>query len=285
MREALLRVSAIGIEWERSRFGQYVWALNEAASPQPSEGAKLLMFEAASQLTLLLFSSACWDSVEPRLLRRTLEQVFSGPATVDSPDDKPRNTLLELTTAACLKEHGFEVALTDEKEDVGLRHPAVGYGAVECKRPTKIDSVLSNLQKIGKQLRHRRRDGANFGVAVIGADRLLEPSTVGFSADSLEEVRAATDEIIRHLSLYFLEQARTVGCDLIPDAEIGVIIFSHAVVISPLLILHPFCVVAPFPLIAPGSMPPGLDAMFTGDTMGPLTKYLIRRSPIDVTVK
>lgn len=173
------RIERLGLDWSNSRFGRYAEITASHRTPtrafldayHQDDSLKELTFEAGAQLIQLLMAATVWDNFNTALLKRTAAEVLKGEPLTADPDDKPRNSLLELVTAALLADQGFGVQLTKEREDVRLSCPGLPNGAAECKRPLTVDGVQQNLQKIGGQLRRRKRAGAGFGVAVIGADR------------------------------------------------------------------------------------------------------------------
>ena len=122
------------------------------------------MFEVGAQISQVVLAATVWRQLDQHLLRSSLKAVFQGPA-LDAPDDDlPRNTLLELVAAAVLAGR-FRPQLTTRAEDVRITHPEIGLGAVEAKRPLRDRTLLSNLNRIGEQLRTRELLGSLYGVA------------------------------------------------------------------------------------------------------------------------
>jgi hypothetical protein len=279
---SLSRLTELRMPWGQSRFGRYAEVLREVQTPRPSTDAKNLAFEAASQLMQLAFSVPCWSTADEPILRRTLKDILAGPLVAIGDDDKPRNTLLEVLTASLLMQHGFDVRLTINAEDAALHHPKLGQGAVECKRPAKLKNVFKSLKKIGKQLRSRRAAGARFGIAVMGADRLVMSPSEQFIAATVEEVDDVTGEMSKDLARFVLQEAMIDGCDVAPAAEIAVVVLSGTVAVRQPRVLRPFCVWSPLPLVSPSTMPKELDDVFAGPPAGALQPHLARRATLFV---
>jgi hypothetical protein len=108
---------------------------------EESNEIQRLTFEAGSQLVQVTLAESIWKDLDRARLRAALKIVVDGPEVSDDPDDRPRNTLLELVAAADLADRGFKVNLTRKKEDVALECPGVGAGAAECKRPARLETI------------------------------------------------------------------------------------------------------------------------------------------------
>ena len=143
-----------------------------------------------------------------------------------------------------------------------LDHPELGRGAIECKRPLHDESLLSNLNEIGRQLRNREKNGSVYGFATIGADRILGLAEgLVRGCDSIEDLTDGNQRKIGRLIGQILTMSRDPACSLVPPAKIGVVVVSGAVQIRKLRIIYPFCYAAPFPLVDPSQLPRGLDEL------------------------
>jgi len=179
---ALNAVSALGVRWKSSRFDTYRGILADSIKwewpPrfQTADDKKrfFTFIEGHSQATQLIGASGFWSVLDPSLLCRMLDKIVKGSALpVDADEDDPsRNVLFELSTARYLSLAGFNVQITDEKEDV-LASAAGHDFAVECKRPASFKTLEKNLIKIRKQLVARRHVAQRHGVAVIAIDRIV----------------------------------------------------------------------------------------------------------------
>jgi hypothetical protein len=287
LRHALAEAEGAGATVARSRFAEYISVLEAAAAPAPSfskkgeERHRALIFEAGSQLQQLVLASATFRHLSPPLLRKTLRKVFDGDVFAASEDDKPRSTLLELVTAAVALDFGFTISLTKDLEDVRIEHPAIGQGAIECKRPLRLSGLLQNLQKAGMQLRNREKGGSTFGVVAIGVDRISGLAGAQLSAIDIDEEGAVTDQIIRDVSVAVLDASRDVACGLAPPAVLAIIVLSGAIVLDRPRALRMFSKVGFVPLTTPANIPPALDDLFRRGPApeSPLHNYLVEPVP------
>ena len=251
----LARVTGPGLDWRGSRFAAYrdeLVAHRTAARDfveafRRDEGRQRLLFETGGQLLQLVLASAVWDHLDQRLLNQNLEIVLAGPALDPTDDDRPRNTLLELVAAANLADR-FQVSLTANAEDVRLDHPVLGQGAVECKRPKRVDNILGNLNKISSQLRARERAGSRFGVAVVGADRIAALASQAHEAPTIDVADGSMDDLAKIVFKRVLRDAWDVACDLLPSAYFATVIVTGSILVREPLHLRPVCQVLDFHL-------------------------------------
>jgi hypothetical protein len=256
----LERVEKLGVTWRGSRFEAYRNELAAHRAPTPEfvkafhEDAtkQRLTFEAGMQFTQLIMAERAWDALEAHLVKKTLAAVFEGP-TIDPPsDDRPRNTLLELLAASMLVGH-FKTRLTAKAEDVRLDHPEIGRGAVESKRPLHMEKLLSNLNEIGRQLRSREAGGSQYGVAVIGGDRIAQTASNAFESETAEEAYGAVRDMATTLAHQVEHVSRDIACDVVPAASRAIVIVTGAVLVrKPRAILQPVVSAIGFPLGDPG---------------------------------
>ena len=237
------------------------------------EHVRRLTFEAGSQLIQLVLAEVVWDRLDQARLRAALREIVEGPDLSDHPDDQPRSTLLELVTAADLADHGFIVNLTKSKEDVALACPDVGPGAAECKRPVHLESILSNLQKIGQQLRQREKAGSRFGVAVVGADRIAHFHRQMYEAADVDEVNAATAALTEALGKRVDEAIEDTTSNLVPSAAFMTIVLTGSVLIREPFHLRPLVVIARRQLVEDAAVPPPLRNHMYGPTRKLLARF------------
>jgi hypothetical protein len=179
------RLSQYDVHWAGTRFDKYRASLEAAAgwtSPrivntEQDRQEDRLFWEASSQAQQLIRSADTWEDFEEATIKLKLKEVMDGaalPSSDPAVDDGPRNTLLELMSAAYLRLSGFEVQITDGKEDILAETQGLSF-AVECKRPTSENSVEKNLNKLRRQLRERRKAALvpKHGMAIIGIDRII----------------------------------------------------------------------------------------------------------------
>jgi hypothetical protein len=188
--------------------------------------------------------------------------VIGGDAIVDSDDDKPRDTLLDLVTAKVARDIGLNPSLTADDEDVRLDCPGVGRGAIECKRPRRPDTLRKNLIRIGNQLRERAKAGSTFGMATIGADRLLglADGRVLRGRDRQEVERITNAASLRVLN-DVQATARDPASRLVPAASAALVVVAGAVQLSNRQGIYLFGHVGQFPLLELSQMPPELERL------------------------
>lgn len=247
--EAVLAgVTDFGVDWRGTRFATYreefvACARNSSefiAAFRANEKRRRLTFEMASQFLQLMLAETVWHRLDRALLRRALLTVVSGPELDPSDDDRPRNTLLELVAAAYLADR-FAVSLTASDEDVRLDHPLLGQGAVECKRPKAVGNLLPNLNTLGAQLRKRKKHGSQFGVAVVGGDRIAQLAGAAYEGQSIHEVDSCMRKMAFTLVNRVEQDCADPACDLLPDACYSLIVLTGATLVRNPLHVRPVC--------------------------------------------
>lgn len=204
---------------------------------------------------------------------RHLQEIVAGPELTESDDDKPRNTLLELVTAALLSDRGFDVDITKDREDVTLQCPGAGKGAAECKRPSRCENILPNLRRIGEQLRQREKRGSNFGVAVLGLDRASGLCRAIHEAETVDELDWALTLIRNDAAARVAEAVQDPACNVVPAAVCGVVVISGAVLIRKPRHIRPFCTEEPMALVDESQIHPEIVSRMNHPPKGPLEKF------------
>jgi hypothetical protein len=92
---------------------------------------------------------------------------------VDS-DSEARNMLLEFTAAAVIREAGFHVTMTVEREDVRGSLDGLPDLLIECKRPASTGSLGTSIHKCCAQFLRRGRQLGTVGMVLIGVDRTFD---------------------------------------------------------------------------------------------------------------
>lgn len=195
-----------GVRWRGTRFDAYKRRILAAADltypgPVPFAGdavGQAEFFEGASQAQQLMDASNLLAVDAPEVAAR-LRLVMAGqvlPPADDEADDRPRNTLVELTTAALLHRRRFSVRLPSAAEDVFLEIDDLLPFRVECKRPAHSGTLEKNLKRLRHQLRGRCADGKSRGMAVVAVDRMLGfVGGVGISPDGPGLLRYLTESM------------------------------------------------------------------------------------------
>ena len=177
----------MGVRWRGTRFDRYFDLMRLLVDGRPTDVVRSteeaeLLDEALVQASQLAQATALIATVDRVVLARKLSATMNGPdlQPIDSSDDMPRNVLFELSVGATFLDHGFSVSMTEEDEDLVVRHVNVPrLLVVECKRPAVSNgpSVIAafdrNLKRACRQLRERNlaaRGAA--GVVVLGMDRV-----------------------------------------------------------------------------------------------------------------
>jgi hypothetical protein len=236
-REILAQIKAMGLDWKSpgsDRFVRYLEVLELITNPPPglfdtvndkTDDTRKLIMIGANQVLQLQLAAETFPHLDPDLLKRNLKKILAGPALPQGNDDEPRDTLLEMVAAANALDYGFKPSLTAVDEDVRLDHPTLGQGAIECKRPRGWKTLKKNLTKIGDQLRERETTGSKYGIAVIGADRLLEvhDGDVNSCADLAEE-RRVTQKMLGLAVNAFAQVSRDTKSRLVPPAIGGIVV-------------------------------------------------------------
>jgi hypothetical protein len=228
VRKAIARASDLGVS-PQGRFQAYLTHLDLAAPVPAGESlpfadseSQQLYLEALTQCTQLVSSWKIWPLVSAKSLRRKLAQIFSGPVMpLPSPaDDRARNTLLELTTAALLWSHHFELETPRDATDVVVDAEGVTF-SVECKRPAAGTGLESNVGRLAKQL--ETRHGGHLKMAVIGADRMLSLSGGFWSARSMNHLNAAIQQQ-SHAIAEVMRRWSNQGQTLFPRVVAGAVV-------------------------------------------------------------
>jgi hypothetical protein len=277
----LASIDGAGIDWRPTRFGRYRGIIEQhrmrtdefVRNYQADESVQKLTFEACAQLAQLVFSEAAWSLLDPGRLRRHLQEIVAGPELTESDDDKPRNTLLELVTAALLSDRGFDVDITKDREDVTLQCPGAGQGAAECKRPLRCENILPNLRKIGEQLRERERSGSRFGVAVLGLDRATGLCREACEAETVDDLDRALTLIRKDAAARVAKAVRDPACNVVPAAVYRVVVVSGAVLIRNPLHFLPFCTEEPRALVDESQIHPEIVSRMNHVPKGPLDRF------------
>ncbi len=235
-------VDLMGVRWTGTRFQQYLRLLEEASRmtypcPFPWEGdpeRQKLFFESACQCQQLMDAVEVLESAEPNVAAEKLEKIVKGtqlpPADVHVPD-APRNTLFELATAASLRRSGFTVNITRFDEDARAEFRGLLPFLVECKRPAHDGSLLKNLKDARHQLKKRRASGKDYGLAVIGIDRLIGISGEAPVVDTEELFLAAVERTLHGQKRRIEEVQLQTGEKLFPHASIAGVLLVAAVFI------------------------------------------------------
>jgi hypothetical protein len=228
----------------------------------------------------LFLASQAFKYLEDARLKAAMLDVLDGNHLDDGsktvPKTKPRDTLLELVTAAATLDYQFKIRLTKEKEDVCLEYPGLGRGAIECKRPSHAGKLLDALNVAAGQL--RKREAADYGIVCIGGDRLARFSGgQRIGVDTLDDEDRLTGDKTREIVKQILALTRDPACWISSSAKIGMVVVAGAVRVRyPKLFLRPFCRVAAFPLVEPSTIPATLDQLFIKPLdNGVLTPYLV----------
>lgn len=237
LRGTLEKIESRGVKWKNTRFGRYLDVIDKFSQyefPRPfpfAEPNELALFsEAACQAQQLIDSEGAWPNTPPEVLRQKLALVVQGPDITppDHSDDKGRNALVELTTAAMLARRNFTVCLTGQEEDISATFPGLPRFVVECKRPTHQGRLKKHVKALRHQLESRRKPG-EYGIAVIAADRLLGMSELGGSVDAEADVErlvmGGVHKVIKAIKEAEVE-ARTT---LAPHASMAAILLVGAI--------------------------------------------------------
>jgi hypothetical protein len=205
LKRVLAEAHALGVT-DPGRFTDYLNAL-EAFSKlsfpraQPWGDDAALTWEANAQATQLVTSNRIWSIVNQDALRSALLRIMRGEVLPpqEEEDDQPRNTLLELTTAALLHYKNFSVDLTVRDEDVIATADGLPGFAIECKRPATAKGLLRNLARAKSQLQTRYKKGRQHGIAVFGVDRVLNLVGEGLVARDRAHIEAGIHGKLRQL--------------------------------------------------------------------------------------
>lgn len=203
-RAGLGRLSSLGVRWKGTRFETYRDLLLEAAARtyprridwRNDRPALLEELEAIGQTIQLGCAVALRSHVDRKLLEERLRFVVGGRAIPTEDDDKPRNTLLELTTGFLLAHGGAGVDLTSAKEDLVVRLPGVPPLPVECKRPLADFTVERNVKTVRHQLEDIRDRYPLGGLAVLGLDRVAGVSGELGNVDTPADLPKAVKEVL-----------------------------------------------------------------------------------------
>lgn len=234
-------MTALGVKWETTRFALYKQRWEKAANRSYPRIIKSkdfdeerLFFEAASQCQQLVRSSQIWADIDCAVLISKLEKVLKGRELppLDNLDDEPRNTLLELMTAAMLKRCGFEVQLTGQQADVIATRPGIPLLAVECKRPSSVKAIQRNLRRLRDQLTKRCHTGELVGMPVIGIDRISELAGSFVSTQSTDMVEQIVVAKTKKIANDILDVAWRQKITFAPMAPLGAVILVGTVYVG-----------------------------------------------------
>lgn len=179
-RVALGRLESLGVAWKGTRFETYLRLLEDAVSRtyprridwKNGRAEFLAELEAIGQTAQLACALQLRERVERDLLVERLRFVVSGRPIPTEVDDKPRNTLLELTAGYLLFHGGAGVELTTAREDLVIHLPGVPPIPAECKRPLGPWTVERNVKGARRQLEATRNRYPAGGLVVFGLDRV-----------------------------------------------------------------------------------------------------------------
>jgi hypothetical protein len=232
MAAVLAEADRNGISWQQTRFGQYLNLLKGASCAQSHEAlpfqdyrSQCEFWEALNQSTQLVSSCAIWSRLDPALLREKLTLVMKGSLMPPegTHDDTPRNTLLELTTAALFWSHHFEVESPPDARDVIVVADGTRF-SIECKRPASKKTLEQNIRRLSHQLRARPSNTVR--LAIIGADRLLDFSGSFLKTPTLHTLNAGVQKLSQALSFRMMHWSSS-GRRLFPDVPAaGVVIVT-----------------------------------------------------------
>jgi hypothetical protein len=238
---ALVEVEACVPRVKSTRFGRYLELLEEVATlsfpcpfPWKDDDAKQRRFyEAASQCQQLMDGLDVLRGAEPAIATDRLQRVTKGselpPTDPGAPDDA-RNTLFELATAAALVRAGFDVRVPrDGQEDLQATYPGLLPFVVECKRPTQDAALPRNVKKARHQLKGRRTQDKQYGLAVFGMDRLLGLAGEATVVPSEQTLLAAVDRTLLRQKRRIDDIQATTGDQLYPHATIAGLLLVGAV--------------------------------------------------------
>jgi hypothetical protein len=205
LRHILAEATRLGVN-DHGRFTEYLRALETFARLQfPRRDVwgpeAALTWEANAQADQLVTSRSIWPIVNQEALRVALVRIMRGdplPPQEDD-DDQPRNTLLELTTAALLNRQKIDVNLTVGDEDVIASIKGLPDFSIECKRPASEKGLLRNLAVAKSQIEARYNHGRHHGIVVLGVDRSLGFAGSGFVARDSMQIQAVVHKKLKEL--------------------------------------------------------------------------------------
>ena len=209
-----------GVKWRGTRLNRYLDDLNVSAtwSFPRDEGKRLPVFyDAINQAQLLTGAAKVWAQLDPRLLAPKLKLIAEGPYGVPGGDDRARNTMFELWSAAALAGPGCSVRITDGGADVELLVDVLAKPiAVECKRPAGKDGIDRAIRDGRRQLLRRRDHGAGYGMLLLGTDRALRYTPGGRVEIDGQELNASLAELSGKWAQDIVEHAKRSGRQLHP---------------------------------------------------------------------
>lgn len=180
------------------RFDSYLAMLQEFGElPFPCElpwgpEKRALFFEAASQVAQLVTASRVWPHVPPQVVTTKMRKVLAGNAVpqpdIDA-DSEARNILLEFTAASVIREAGFRVTMTVEREDVRGSLDGLPDLLIECKRPASTGSLGTAIHRCCTQFLKRGRQQGAVGMVLIGVDRTFDGVPERIATAVAEEAR------------------------------------------------------------------------------------------------
>ncbi len=148
-----------------------------------------------SEISELLFASDIALTREHLASSPRIREIFSGPDFANdekNASNRPRNTLFELTLAACIERAGMHAEfgkLTDvrtvfENRDV----------FIEAKRPQSFEKADSNVRYAVKQLSARSSDEQALRIVAVCAGKMLTRGTHMLTAKTNAAMSARLDK-------------------------------------------------------------------------------------------
>lgn len=149
-------------------------------------------FLLGAEISELLFASEIALAREHLARSVRIAEIFSGPdfasAEGKCSSNRPRNTLFELTIAACIERAGLRAEfgdLTDVKtvfRDIPV--------SIEAKRPQTFGKAESNIRHAAKQLAKRTSNPRGLHVVAMCIGKMLTNGTHMLTAETKEAMKA-----------------------------------------------------------------------------------------------
>lgn len=135
-----------------------------------------------------------------------IAEIFAGPDFAGEEkgggSNRPRNTLFELTLAACIEMAGLR-AVFGESTDVQTTFQGFPV-SIEAKRPQIVDKAEANIRHAARQLKARSSDPRELRVVAVCIGKLLTNGTHMLKA----ETKAAVDSHLSKLADRFFTTTR-----------------------------------------------------------------------------
>lgn len=149
-----------------------------------------------SEISELLFASKIALTREHLARSPRIAEIFGGPdfasAEVTGSSNKPRNTLFELTIAACIELAGMRADFCG-LTDVRTIFRAIPV-SIEAKRPQTFSKAESNIRHAAKQLASRATNPNELRVIAVCIGKLLTSGTHMLRAETKEAMNARLDK-------------------------------------------------------------------------------------------